>query len=350
MRICSSFWGALVIVGILVVHGAAGPAAAQASRRGYSSRGVNAVGTRSAVRGRSIIGSARPAYNSRYGSNVSGPLGFNYIPNLGGYYIDPSAAFNFSNDPSMQGELGGQGDNTSQGDGASTGSRPNVRPRLNIADQDAISSIGVLTNIRREIVTQVAACAQKPFTPQWYAAHADVSPLELTAGDPWQRTDWAATGQLVGISSDPYRYDFRPDDFGLIYVFRDETRRERAVDRRRRAIELTQTAGSMTDESDGVSLGVFAAVPPVDEPVKTLLCIAINKSGKVTGYQYEFSTDSVKVLQGAVDPASQLVAWQIGNDFFEAGLKNLTEDVARSLLFRADGWTQPWILMRIPEE
>ena len=33
----------------------------------------------------------------------------------------------------------------------------------------------------------------------------------------------------------------------------------------------------------------------------------------------------------------------------ETGLKNLTEDVARALVFREDGWTQPWILMRIPE-
>jgi hypothetical protein len=26
---------------------------------------------------------------------------------------------------------------------------------------------------------------------------------------------------------------------------------------------------------------------------------------------------------------------------------NLTEDLGRFLLFRADGWTQPWISMRI---
>jgi hypothetical protein len=30
-------------------------------------------------------------------------------------------------------------------------------------------------------------------------------------------------------------------------------------------------------------------------------------------------------------------------------MQNLTRQVTRALLFRNDGWTQPWILMRVPE-
>jgi hypothetical protein len=137
---------------------------------------------------------------------------------------------------------------------------------------------------------------------------------------------------------------------GLIYVYRDESRQERAVDVRGRAIELAKSAASETSEKPAVSLGIFAAIPPVDEPVKSLMQIAISDSGALSGYQYEFATDSMKPMRGAVDLQSQRVAWQVGDDFFETGLKNLTEDVTRSLLFRADGWTQPWILMRIREE
>jgi hypothetical protein len=56
------------------------------------------------------------------------------------------------------------------------------------------------------------------------------------------------------------------------------------------------------------------------------------------------------LVQGAVDLSSQRVAWQVEKDYAEAGLKNLTEDVSRFILFRADGWTQPWILIRVVEK
>ncbi len=114
-------------------------------------------------------------------------------------------------------------------------------------------------------------------------------------------------------------------------------------------MQLATTALSPVDESPGLSLGVFAAVPPVDQPVTSLLHLVAEASGSISGYQYDFSNDSVQPLKGAIDRSSQRAAWQVGNDFAEVGLKNLTEDVARSLLFRSDGWTQAWILMRLPE-
>ncbi len=83
--------------------------------------------------------------------------------------------------------------------------------------------------------------------------------------------------------------------------------------------------------------------------MKSLLHLIVGKSGTVSGYQYDFSADSMQPLRGALDRSSQRMAWQVGNVVTQAGLENLTEDLARALVFRDDGWTQAWILMRIPE-
>jgi hypothetical protein len=63
----------------------------------------------------------------------------------------------------------------------------------------------------------------------------------------------------------------------------------------------------------------------------------------------DLASSEVRPLHGAVDTASQRAAWRAGDDVMAVGLANLTEEVSRALIFRADGWTQPWILMRIDE-
>ena len=44
------------------------------------------------------------------------------------------------------------------------------------------------------------------------------------------------------------------------------------------------------------------------------------------------------------------MAWHVEGTVWETGLKNLTQDAARMLVFRQDGWTQTWILMRLGEQ
>ncbi len=323
------------------------PAAAQVSRRGFSSRGVNPAGPRTSPRGPTITGAARSGYNSGYRANTRGPLSGVHAPNVGGLRFDFSTPYYFPGDFSAPFELGNQGNSELQGENASPAGRPNVRPRLDVTNPDVLNSDGMLKGIHRTILGQIEACHEKPFTSQWYAAHPNVVPVKLANRNPWRRTNWAEASQLLNITAAPYRYDFRPDKRGLIFVYRNTVRRERAVDMRARSVELAQSMESSRNNSPPVSLGVFAAVPPVDKPVETLLFITLNASGTVSGQQYDFTTDSMTPLRGALERSSQRVAWQVGDDFFEAGLTNLTEDVSRALFFRADGWTQSWILMRI---
>jgi hypothetical protein len=284
-------------------------------------------------------------YRGRANVNTGGPLNFDYTPFLNGptaFFFD-SSAFNSAGDASMQGDIG------MQSGSPLTSRRPSIRPRLNLTDRDAMNSLGVLKLIRDTVNEQIAKCAEKPFSPEWYAAHGSVPPISTQGGDPWIGSTWSAVQALVGVDAAPQHYDFRPDNRGLIFVYRDEVQRERAVDARGPAVQLANSARPADDDPPGLSLGVFAAVPPVDEPVKALLQLVISKSGTISGYQYDFSTDSMQPLNGALDHSSQRAAWQVENAVMEGGIKNLTEDVTRALLFRDDGWTQPWILMRIPE-
>ncbi len=211
----------IVLSGAIVLHGTCAEVAGQVSQRGYSSRGVNAIGSRSSMqRGRTT----RPANNQsiyRGNANTGGPLKFGDIPIVTGptIFFDSSALLNPTGDVSSQSNIG------SQSGVPSAGSRPSIRPRLNIADQDAMNSSGVLKNIRDTVLGQIAQCAEKPFSPEWYAAHGSVAPVSTKGGNPWGSGSWTEVKQWVGLDAEPQRYDFRPDDRGLIFVYRDEVRR-----------------------------------------------------------------------------------------------------------------------------
>jgi hypothetical protein len=235
------------------------------------------------------------------------------------------------------------------GDMAAGSSRPNIRPRLDVSEPGTAESIFALKKTRDEVVQKLKQRDENPFTPQWYAKHSQFPPTDAQGDSAWRSADWEGISKWVGIRSDPLRYDFRPDTSGVIYVYRNGGREERAVDARPRATRLAKMAGTAEQVRGGLSLGVYAAVPPTNEPVNTLLHLVLGKNGLVSGYLYDFAADSMQPLRGFLDKSTQRLAWQLGDTVAEAGLKNLTEDAARALSHRPDGWTRPWLLIRIPE-
>jgi hypothetical protein len=336
----------VILSGAVVLYGACAEVAAQSAQRGFSSRGINRVGAqRSAVTPRvSRPNSSQSVLRNRAMTNPGGPLSVDLAPLMSGpAVIFDSSMFNAAGDASALTDIGLQTGTPS------AGFRPSVRPRLDIADRNAMASKGVLGKIRDTVLQQIAQCAEKPFSPEWYAAHGSVTPIPTTGDNPWMGGSWPDAKAWVGMDAEPQRYDFRPDSRGLIFIYQGEVQRGRAVDGRAAAVELAHAALPAADASPGLSLGVFAAVPPVDKPVESLVHLVVGKSGTVVGYQYDFATDSMQPLRGAVDHASQRLAWQVGSVVTEAGVANLTDDVSRALVFRDDGWTQAWILLRIPE-
>lgn len=338
----------VVLPVIVVLYTACGEAAGQNMQRGYSSRGVNSFNTpRAAVTPRM----SRPTNTQSVlrnpmnmgPVNPGGPLGFDVSPLVSGSGAMADAYMLGAADAAAQAGMG-------MPEGAAPGGvRPSIRPRLDISDRKAVNVQNILGKMRDSVLQQIAHCPEKPFSPQWYAAHASVTPVKTIADNPWIGSTWAGVSEWVGITAAPQQYDYRTDNRGLIFVYHDNDRQQRAVDARGPAVTLADSATPTSEEAPGLSLGIFAAVPPVDEPVRSLVHLVLDKSGTITGYQYDFATDAMEPLHGAIDPVSQRVAWKGGTAVAEAGLANLTEDVARALVFRDDGWTQSWILLRVPE-
>ena len=217
------------LAGTLVLNGTSAEVVAQTSQRGYSTRGVNPVGTqRSAARARVTRPmSNRSVLSNRANVNPGGPLSFDYAPRMTGptVFFD-SSMFGASGDMAASADMG------MQGNAFSAGSRPSIRPRLDIGDRDAMNSKGVLGRIRSAVLQQIAQCPEQPFSPQWYAAHDSVTPIRTSGGDPWTGSSWTEAQAWLGMDAEPQHYDFRPDSRGLIFVYQDDEQRGRAVDAR----------------------------------------------------------------------------------------------------------------------
>jgi hypothetical protein len=80
--------------------------------------------------------------------------------------------------------------------------------------------------------------------------------------------------------------------------------------------------------------------------------LAISKEGIIAGTFQNTATNQVQSLEGMADKESQRVAWTVTGrqrPIVETGISNLTQDAAPVLIHFADGQTQQWLLVRLPE-
>ena len=80
--------------------------------------------------------------------------------------------------------------------------------------------------------------------------------------------------------------------------------------------------------------------------------ISIDKNGVVTGAYKNLLSGEVSPISGQVDKKTQRVAWKIGSNgstVIEAGLQNLTQDVASCLVHFDTNTTQTWLLVRLKD-
>ncbi len=387
MRVHSNFryrnvrgWcGTLLGAGLVAMWTLAGPLWAQRPpTRGASTRGINPIG----VGNQGMVGVARQSYNrpnlgtswymgrSNLGPmnmNTAGPLsvgntgsfgnsGFlsgptfdlgTFAPYMGSYV--PFAPMNSFDMYGYPVDAGMAGDMSATGMESSPAVRPSIRPRLDTRDQNILSTNRIMQKISQTVVDQIRRAPERPFSAPWYAAHQSVVPVSTESGDAWTVRDWAEVSGFVGLSSLPLAYDYFPDDTGIIFAYRNRDMLGRAVDQRAEAVALAHTAPAESPTEPGMSLGVFALVPPVEQPVQSLVHLVVSPTGSLAGYQYDFPADATTPVRGMLDKETQRVAWQVGDNVVETGLENLTRDVSRALLFRGDGWVQPWIFMRVPE-
>ncbi len=108
-------------------------------------------------------------------------------------------------------------------------------------------------------------------------------------------------------------------------------------------------------KGDWLPLGVFAITQDGEasgsEP-SLYLQLAISKQGVISGTLKNTLTNKVQSIEGMADKKSQRAAWGVVEQerpVMETGLSNLTQDTSPALIHFADGQTQQWLMIRMPE-
>ena len=174
---------------------------------------------------------------------------------------------------------------------------------------------------------------------------------------PFAWADWNSVGSWCGYSGEPTSYNYGEDVYysdGEVYsgdepiATADEYADEAAT--------IASSAPSATPaESDWMPLGVFALTQDGEASgaaADIYMQLAISKQGMINGTLKNTLTGKVQSLEGMADQKSQRVAWGVVDQerpIMETGLSNLTKDSSPALIHFADGQTQQWLMVRIPE-
>jgi hypothetical protein len=105
-------------------------------------------------------------------------------------------------------------------------------------------------------------------------------------------------------------------------------------------------------EAEYLPLGVWAFVQEEKGDAYMFFQISVDKNGVVSGAYKNLLSGETSPISGQVDKNTQRVAWKIGSNsstVIEAGLKNLTEDVASCLVHFDKDTTQTWLLVRLKD-
>ena len=168
---------------------------------------------------------------------------------------------------------------------------------------------------------------------------------------------WGSVGSWCGYSGEPTSYSYGENvyyaDDQVYYGDQPVATTEEYAEQ---AEAIATTAPSAAPEQgDWLPLGVFAITQDGQasgaEP-SLYMQLAISKQGVISGTLKNTLTGKVQTLEGMADKKSQRVAWVVAGQerpIMETGLSNLTQDTAPALIHFADGQTQQWLMVRIPE-
>jgi hypothetical protein len=159
----------------------------------------------------------------------------------------------------------------------------------------------------------------------------------------------------------------RSYDYGVNVVYEDDDvyadgkRVASAKEYSQQAITLANTTEEQPrapmppdsgEEAEYLPLGVWAMVQEDKGDAYMFFQISIDKDGVVTGAFKNLLSGETSPISGQVDKKTQRVAWKIGSNsstVIEAGLQNLTQDVASCLVHFGTDTTQTWLLVRLKD-
>jgi hypothetical protein len=173
----------------------------------------------------------------------------------------------------------------------------------------------------------------------------------------WQPATWAiAAGWFPWGWSSPVAYDFGDNvlyDNNIVYMNGQQV--ATAGEYYQQASQLASTAKDDTaDTTEWLPLGVFALSRGDTGASNTVLQLAVNKNGVISGTYYNTDTDIARPIKGMVDKKTQRAAWTFAdgkdtNFVMEAGINNLTQDQTEALVHFGKDMTQQWLMVRLQE-
>jgi hypothetical protein len=173
---------------------------------------------------------------------------------------------------------------------------------------------------------------------------------------PYRWATWAALGGWIGYG-EPTSYAYGENvyyqDDQVYYGDQPVATADQYAEQ---ADTIAASAPQTTPEnSEWLPLGVFALTQDDQasgvEPT-IFMQLAISKEGVISGTLDNTATNQVQTLEGMADKKSQRVAWCVKGQkrpIMETGISNLTQDSCPALIHFADGQTQQWLMVRLPE-
>jgi hypothetical protein len=174
---------------------------------------------------------------------------------------------------------------------------------------------------------------------------------------PFAWASWDSVGSWCGYSGEPTSYGYGEDIYySGDQVYAGDTPVATTEEYAQQAEQIATTPPAAAPaEGDWLPLGVFAVTQDGQasgaDP-SLYMQLAISKQGAISGTLKNNLTGKTQSLEGMADKKSQRVAWTAAGQerpIMETGLSNLTQDASPALIHFADGQTQQWLMVRIPE-
>ena len=174
---------------------------------------------------------------------------------------------------------------------------------------------------------------------------------------PYHPAAWGTLAGWIGYGAQPAYYAYGDDVYYQGDAVYSESQQVATADEY--ADQATALAASAPDtnpqDAEWLPLGVFGVTQDGQSSGPTpsrYMQLAISKDAVISGITKNMVTGEAETLEGVADKKTQRVAWNIEgkqSPIMETGLANLTQDTLPVLFHFADGKTQRWLLVRLPE-
>ncbi len=174
---------------------------------------------------------------------------------------------------------------------------------------------------------------------------------------PYRWATWTAVNNWFGWSAPSVNYVYGDNlyyDDGNVYY--DGTQVATDTEYAQQAEEYAQAGEealkNVGDNTEWMSLGVFALVHEKNETPHMFFQLSIDNAGVIAGTYHDSTAGTTKNVHGLVTKETQRACWSVEgkpDNVVETGIYNLTEGQTECLMHFGTEHTQTWLLVRMEE-